>query len=274
MTIFGNEPSRRETAAALRSSPRFLTLSGPEHLGKCSFAREFLESELDESDLLIADVGPDGARQARPFLSDRPAFSPFRAVLIDDIDHLSEPAQDSWLKLCEEAPEGSCIVAVASDLSFLLPPLLSRVVRDVRWTPLKDAEMMDFAAAPPPGGDSDSQCAVDEFALRASCGRPGLYRVMCSSSYSVLHESVLSSISSPLLESPVPAAVKDLESGRSSERTAASIVVRRAALSAVHDLALRPAALSFLRFAGDMVRVPSLNAEIHWRNAVISSLKL
>ncbi len=273
MTIFGNERSRLATIAAVRSCPRFLTLSGPEHLGKFSFVKDFLESELDESDLLIAEVGPDGARQARPFLSDLPAFSQLRAVLINDIDYLSEPAQDSWLKLCEEAPERSCIVAVASDLSFLLPPLFSRVVKDVRWSPLGDGEMADFAVIPS-SGDKDHQRAVDHFALQASCGRPGLYGTICSSAFLALHESVLSSISSPSLELSAPSAVKDLESGRSPERTAVSMVVRRAALSVVHDLPLRSAALSFLRFAGDLVRVPSLNAEIHWRNAVISSLKL
>lgn len=273
MTIFGNELSRRAVGTALLAPPRFLTLSGPEHLGKFSFVRELLESRLDESDLLVADVGPDGARQARSFLADRPSFSPFRAVLINDIDFLSEPAQDSWLKLCEEAPEGSCVIAVSSDLSFLLPPLLSRVVKDVRWFPLGVDEMAGFAAVPPGGGDGPGR-DVDQFALSAASGRPGLYDVMRSPGYLILYESVCSSVSSPSFELPVPSAVKDLESGRSLERTAASMVVRRAALSAVADLPRREAALSFLRFAGDIVRVPSANAEIHWRNAVISSLKL
>jgi hypothetical protein len=266
LTTFGNELSRRETEAAVLKVPRFLTLSGPEHVGKASFVKAFLESSLDEADLLVAESGPDGARQARPFLSDRPSFSPFRAVLIDDIDVLSEPAQDSWLKLCEEAPESSCIIAVSSDPRSLLPPLLSRVVRDVRWFPLSDVEMAEFAAS--------LEKDVDDLALKMACGRPGLYPVLCTRGFVALHESVLSSVADPSFELAVPAVVKDLESGRSPERTAVSMVVRKAALSLMADAASRDGALAFLRFAGDIVRVPSANAEIHWRNAVMSSLKM
>ncbi len=265
MTIFGNELSRRESEAAIRSAPRFLILSGPESVGKFSFVKDFLESAVDESDLLLAEAGPDGARQARPFLADRPAFSPFRAVLIDDIDHLSEPAQDSWLKICEEAPDGSCVVAVSSDPSSLLPPLLSRVVRDVRWYPLSQPEMFDFAS---------SLGEVNDVALRMACGRPGLYKTLCSPGFISLHESVVSSISSPSMELDVPSVVEDLESGRSPSRAAVSLVVRRAALSMASDPSLRAPVVSFLRFAAAMVRVPSANASIHWRNAVVSSLKM
>lgn len=266
MTTFGNQRSQRETETAIQSVPRFLTLSGPEHVGKASFVRAYLESALDEADLLVAESGPDGARQARPFLSDRPSFSPFRAVLIDDIDVLSEPAQDSWLKLCEEAPDSSCIVAVSSDPRSLLPPLLSRVVRDVRWFPLSDSEVSEFAFS--------LGKEVDDLAVSMSCGRPGLYPVLCTRGFVALHESVLSSVADPSFELAVPSVVKDLESGRSPDRTAVSLVVRRAALSLMADPAAREGALAFLRFAADIVRVPSANAEIHWRNAVILSLKM
>ncbi len=215
---------------------------------------------------MVAEPGPDGARAARPFLSDMPAFSPFRVVLINDIDHLSEPAQDSWLKLCEETPGRSCVVAVASDPYSLLPPLLSRVVRDVRWFPLSEPEMVEFS--------SSIDVELDIAAARLSCGRPGLYKMMCSPGYVGLFESVIDAVRSPSFGSLVPSVVKDLESGRSVERTSVSLVVRRAALSLMSDPDLRPAALSFLRFAADIVRVPSANAEIHWQNASISSLKM
>ncbi len=266
MTTFGNGPSRLETESAITAVPRFLILSGPEHVGKSAFARSFLESVLDEADLLIASVGPDGARQARPFLLDRPAFSPFRAVFVDDMDFLSEPAQDSWLKLCEEAPDCSCVIAVSSDPSSLLPPLLSRVVRNVRWSPLSDIEMREFA------GSVGSE--VDDLAISMACGRPGLYSVLCSRGFVALHESVLSSVSDPSFELPVPSVVKDLESGRSPERTAVALVVRKASLSLMADPSARDGALAFLRFSADILRVPSSNAEIHWRNAVMSSLKM
>jgi hypothetical protein len=266
LTFFGNERSRLETEAAILSVPRFLLLSGPENVGKLSFVKGFLESLLDESDILVADTGPDGARQARPFLADMPSFSPFRAVLVDDMDFLSEPAQDSWLKLCEEAPGGSRIVSVVSDPSALLPPLLSRAARYVRWLGLSEEEMRQYVGS--------LEVEVDQFALSASCGRPGLYRTLSSPGYASLYESVVGSIASPSLDLPVPSVVKGLEPGRSVERTSAFLVVRRAALSMSHDPEVRPAALAFLQYAANMVRVPSANAELHWRNAVILSLKM
>jgi len=266
LTTFGNAPSQAETEAALRSPPRFLVLSGPENVGKFSFVKSLLDSMLDEADLLLAEPGPDGARQARPFLSDRPSFSPFRAVIIDDADHLSEPAQDSWLKICEEAPEGSCVVAVASDPFLLLPPLLSRVIKGIRWSPLSHQEMSDFASSL--GGE------INDVAARMACGRPGLYQVLCSPSFVSLHESVVSSILDPSMGLAVPSAIEDLKPGRSAARSAAALVVRRAALSMSADPSLRTPALSFLRLSSSMLRVPSANVSIHWMNAVASSLKM
>lgn len=266
MSLLGNELSQRATEAAILRAPRFLVLSGPEHVGKKTFALSFLESVLDEADLLVAETGPDGARAARSFLADMPSFSPFRAILVDDMEFLSEPAQDSWLKICEETPGTSCVVACSSDPHLLLPPLFSRVVERVRWLPLSDQEVLDYA--------NSMDGAVDETAARMCYGLPGLYSTIASGGYVSLHESVISCAESPSLELPVPDVVKSLESGRSAARDAVCSVVRRAAVSLAGRPELRPAAAAFLRFSASMLRVPSANAEIHWMAAVISSLKM
>lgn len=266
MTILGNELSQSTMRAALQRVPRFLVLSGPEHVGKKAFALSLLESSLDEADLLVADTGPDGAREARRFLSDMPSFSPFRAILVDDMDFLSEPAQDSWLKICEETPGTSCVVGVVSDPLFLLPPLQSRIVERIRWSPLSEQEVRDYA--------DSLDGALDEAAVRMCRGRPGLYPVLASGGFVSLFESVVASVESPSLELPVPEVVKSLEGGRSPARDAVCSVVRQAALTFAGRPELRVAAAAFLRFAANMVRVPSANAEIHWMGAVISSLKM
>lgn len=264
--VWGNELSQRATEAAILRVPRFLVLSGPEHVGKRTFALSFLESLLDEADLMVAETGPDGARAARSFLSDMPSFSPFRAILVDDMDMLSEPAQDSWLKICEETPGTSCVVAVASDPFALLPPLFSRIVDRVRWSPLSDPEVLGFASSL-----SDSP---DEISVRMCRGLPGLYPTVAAGGFVSLFESVCAAIQAPSAESRIPDVVKSLESGKSPARDAVCLVVRQAALSVAASPELRPAAASFLRFAANMQRVPSANAEIHWMAAVISSLKM
>ncbi len=266
MTTVGNELSRREAEAAILSVPRFLVLSGPEHVGKRTFALSFLESVLDESDLLVAPPGPDGARESRAFLEAMPSFSPFRAVLVDDMDFLSDPAQDAWLKLCEEPPGKSCIVGVASDPALLLPPLRSRIVREVRWSPVLPSEVADFAA-------SLGQ-AVDEVAVRMCGGRPGLYQTLCSSEYAALHESVVAAFESPSLESPTPSAVKGLGTERCPERSAVAQVVRAAVRQFVDRPECRAGVVSFLSYSATLLRVPAANAELHWKNALVSLLKM
>jgi len=262
----GNELSRRETEAALSTVPRFLVLSGPEHLGKRTFAHTLLESLLDESDLLVAPPGPDGAREARSFMEDMPSFSPFRAVLVDDMDFLSEPAQDSWLKLCEEPPGRSCVVGVVADPSVLLPPLRSRIVHEVRWSPVPDLEISEWAATL---GDG-----VDEAAVRMCAGLPGLYKTLCGSEFAALHESVVAAFESPSFESPVPSAVKDLETERGPARSSVAQVVRSSVRPYASRPELRDGVVAFLRFAATLLRVPAANAEIHWRNAMVSLLKM
>lgn len=266
MTTAGNELSRLETEAAIRSVPRFLVLSGPEHVGKKTFASSFLESVLDESDMLVAPPGPDGARESRAFLEDMPSFSPFRAVLVDDMDFLSDPAQDAWLKLCEEPPGRSCIVGIASDPALLLPPLRSRIVREVRWAPLSLAEVFDYA--------SSLGQAVDEVAVRMCGGRPGLYLTLCSPEYAALHESVVAAFESPSFESPTPSAIKSLDPERGPERSAVAQVVRSAARQFAARPEMRPGVVAFLNYSATLLRVPSANAELHWKSALTSLIKM
>lgn len=264
----GNESSRLETAAALDPEvlPRFLALTGPEHVGKRTYVLSLLSELLDESDLLVADPGPDGAREARPFLSSMPSNSPFRAVVLDDVDFLSEPAQDSWLKLCEEPPGQTCIVAVASDLSMVLPALRSRVVREIRWGLLSEEEMVAYAVA--------NEADADPVIARLCGRRPGLFSAMSSTEYASLFESVCAALERPSFTHPIPEVVKSLEGKRSPRRTAVSGVIRAAALSFSCDVLRRPMVVSLLRFAASLVRVPASNAEIHWYNAMTSAFKM
>jgi len=234
-------------------------LVGSPHLGKASFARELLTSELHEADFMEMEPGIDGARQAVEFSRTDPVGSPVRAVLVDDADRLGEPAQDALLKLLEEAPPFLAVVLVAHDLGRMQPALASRVRTVVRWEPLSDDEMRAFAGS--------MLLAVSDFALGVARGLPGMYKIVAElAGFDELRSSALRAARRELsLLSPVPAVVKDLENGPGPVRDAAVHVLRGAAREVVHNSA---AAGEILRFCAVLSGSTSANAEIHWMRMV------
>lgn len=244
-----------------------LALSGPDYVGKRSFVCSLLEEEIGHQDLLLAEPGPDGARDAREFLSRLPVLGPYRAVVVDEADRLSEAAQDSWLKLLEETPRASTVILVASDVDVLLPPLRSRLRRVVRWARLSSPEVKEAVRS--------SGAEPDDGIVESCCGLPGLYDVLRPRGFMELSEAVLSHIDGRLdpVFAPVPDVVKDLKSGRSPSRDAISLVCRSAALKRVGS-SDRRTVRSFLHFAALLVRIPSVNADIYWQRACLSRLGL
>ncbi len=252
-TIFGNTSSQKETEDILRTRTllRSLSLAGPDYVGKRSFVFSLLEDVVGPSDVSLMEEGIDGVREARVFLHSRPKFGPFKAVVVDCAESLSEPAQDAFLKMCEDAPSSSVIVFVTSDHEMLLPALRSRIEFVSRWKLLSEAEMTEAL-----GSDSPDS-------IRLCSGRPGLYEVMKAGKYGELYEAVLSA---PGCKDPytarVPEVVRELKGTRGPERDAAAVVIRSAALS------IRSAA--FLRYAATLFSVPSASAEVHWYRAMFS----
>lgn len=265
MGMHGNSLSldRLRNLAAPESRSQVLALSGPSHLGKASAASQVLEDVLEESDWMAVGPGVAGAREAASFLSSEPAFSPYRAVIVDDAGSLSEPAQDAYLKLCEEPPRGARVWFVTTDDHLMLPALRSRVQEVVRWRPLSREEMGEFL--------SSLEGATDPDAERMSSGRPGLYLAMAGNAeYRALRDAVRELASGAGgLSSLVPDAVKSLDGKASVRRTAVAEVCRLAALESLSDLSNRARAVALLRFSATLIRHPSANAEVHWQGASI-----
>jgi hypothetical protein len=253
--ILGNENSRREIETLLKSPnpPRNLLLEGPDYIGKKTFICSFLEDFLGPEDLHVADVGPEGAREARNFCDSHPVLGSFRAIVVDEADRLSEPAQDAWLKLCEETPDECLVIFIVSDRGLLVPPLLSRFVHIVRWNRLSNEEIPDCLEF------------VTEPTLVALCdGRPGLYQTIMSGSFQELRHSVLKILSGDK-SIFIPEVVKKIKSGRSKERDAISIVCRSAVIES--KLLNKSRSRRLLQFCADITRIPSANVEIHWYRA-------
>lgn len=253
--ISGNENSQREVKTLLKSSnpPRNLLLEGPDYIGKKTFICSFLEDFLGPEDLHVADTGPEGAREARDFCDSHPVLGSFRAIVVDEADRLSESAQDAWLKLCEETPDGCLVIFIVSDRGLLVPPLLSRFVHIVRWDRLSDEEI--------------SNCLefVTDPELVALCdGRPGLYQTIMFGPFQELQQSVLKILSGDK-SIFIPEVIKKIKPGRSKERDAISIVCRSAVIKS--ELSNRSRSRRFLQFCADIIRVPSANVEIHWDRA-------
>jgi len=265
--ICGNGPSRARTSALLRPGSRtsVAALTGPSGLGKRSFLEQELQEVVEESDRVVVDYSVDGAREAASFLRARPLFSPFRAAVVDGVGLLSEPAQDAYLRLCEEPPQTARVFFVVEDDGLLLPALRSRLQEVVRWRPLDQEDMEELLESHP--------VARDPEALALCRGIPGLYEVMLGRPEYPVLSSVVAKIVGGCpdpLSVPVPEAVSSLSGKPAPERDAVAAVCRSAALSRVGDPAARARILAFLRFSAVLVRHSAANAEVHWQRAAVS----
>jgi hypothetical protein len=263
--IFGNRLSQSQILEAVRTEAviRTVLLSGPSYVGKRSFAARALGAHVEEADLLEVDHSVAGSREAVAFCRSAPVFSPYRAVLVDGSDQLSDAAQDAYLRLCEEPPPSSRVFLVAEDGGNMAPALLSRMERVTRWKALDGDDMGRFTGSQPGAEDAE--------AVRLCAGRPGLYLAMVGKSeYSDLYRRTVRRLdgtdSDPMPS--VPEAVASLKPGPSPERDAVALVCRQAALSLVGRPALLPRIRRLLQFCSLIAKVPSANAEVHWQGTV------
>lgn len=77
--------------------------------------------EDDESHIYIEDI-----KDARTFLSMKPAQGPFKVVIIDDADALTTEAANSFLKSLEEPAVKTLLILISSRPESVLPTLRSR----------------------------------------------------------------------------------------------------------------------------------------------------
>jgi hypothetical protein len=263
--IYGNSSARQAILRLLNqtNSIRSVVLSGIGHVGKRTFLEQNLNEFLSESDLRFIEPTIDGVREAIEFLGSHPLFSPYRAVYIDDADSMGEPAQDAMLKVLEEPSSSSRIFLICEDSGVFSAPIRNRFEYEVRWIPLSDAEMHEFAQKQP---------RLDEDLIHLCRGRPGFYTTfLADNRYIELHRLCIRLLTGK--EDPVLCRIPDLVSStkgaRSLERDALCHIIAGAAAELRVEPLARPGIQNFLRLASDLQKVPSLNAEIHWQKACL-----
>jgi len=266
MEIFGNQPSQNQILEAVKTKAglRTVLLSGPSYIGKRSFVEWALRTHLEEADILLVDHSVAGSRDAVFFCRSMPVFSPYRAVLVDGSDRLSDAAQDAYLRICEEPPGSSRLFLIAEDEGVMAPALLSRMEWITKWCVLDLSDMERFIKSQPVAADAE--------AVRLCGGRPGLYLAMQGRpEYSDLYfrtVQILDGTNTDLVSS-VPDAIVSLKPGPNAERDAVALICRRASLSLVGNPALHPRIHRMLRFCSLITRVPSTNAEVYWQGMIL-----
>lgn len=163
--IFGHDTQRESFVrlaenGALRHAYLFF---GDDGVGKFRFASafaHFLERGTWETDPSspLADMtvvargdeerslGIDAVRAIRHFLSQTPAASSYRTVIVRDAEDLTREAESALLKIMEEPPLHSLIVMIARDPSGLFPPLASRMAK-IYFSRLPRGELAVLLAA-------------------------------------------------------------------------------------------------------------------------------
>jgi hypothetical protein len=246
---------------------RTLALTGQSHLGKRSFIEDEIRKFICDEDILIADLSVSGSREALLFATSNPILSPYKVVLVDNADGLSDVAKDAYLKLCEEPPDKCRIFLILEDDGLLPDSLQSRLCHVIRWGLLNKQEMNEF------GQSLDH--VPDSISLELCHGRPGLYSVFLKSNeYINLRNCTRLFINGsidPLIES-IPSIIKELKSGASLEREAIAWTIAFTVREYINDSSKHRVICNLLKFSTNLLKIPSVNADIHWQSSLLNLL--
>ena len=108
-----------------------------------------------------------------------------KVFIIDDAELLDEAGQNALLKTLEEPPPGTTILLVTCREDLLLPTIRSRC-QSLPFSPLDELSMQQWAATQ----EFDCNPADLAWALKFSCGSPGLVCEAVDTNLPALHNSI------------------------------------------------------------------------------------
>ena len=71
-------------------------------------------------------IGIDAVREIKTFVYQKPNFSKYRTLILDEAERMTEAAENALLKVAEEPPESSLIILIVREPELLSATLRSR----------------------------------------------------------------------------------------------------------------------------------------------------
>lgn len=166
--------------------------SGPEELGKKSFALDFIKlidcqdgngndecqncrliGQGKHPDVLVVKLKEEKSeieisqiREVQQFLSLKPYYAPFKAVIIDGAEKMNQEAQSCFLKTLEE-PKGNTILILISSLPEMMLQTISSRCQAVKFFPVSALEIKKYLL------EKGAQANQAELLANISDGKPG-----------------------------------------------------------------------------------------------------
>ncbi len=122
------------------SLPHGFIFYGPEMVGKFTAAKAlaaYFEKKdwdfggiLEDARIIEPDeegtIGIDAVREIKTFVYQKPNFSKYRTLILDEAERMTEAAENALLKVAEEPPESSLIILIVREPELLSATLRSR----------------------------------------------------------------------------------------------------------------------------------------------------
>ena len=122
------------------SLPHGFIFYGPQMVGKFTAAKALasyfekkdwdFEGVLEDAHIIQPDeegtIGIDAVREIKTFVYQKPNFSKYRTLILDEAERMTEAAENALLKVAEEPPESSLIILIVREPELLSATLRSR----------------------------------------------------------------------------------------------------------------------------------------------------